>query len=797
MPQIYHAGNYLGDATPGHKIYNEYGTAMTDRSRLEFTGEGVEVTDDAVNGKTVVFISAGGGGGIPLANPTNISITNQDEAAAICWTDPPNVIVDMETIATWVGTLVVRKAGAAPQSKTDGVIVVDSRVRDQYASTGFVDTGLTNGVTYYYGIFPYTTQNVYNYNSVAQFSPAAIYPTAVSDFAASGGNAQATVTWTTPQDASSVNIVVSATGEADRTFTAATSPLMVTGLINDVTYTVKAVSVNAKGRTTESAGVTVTPQSDITYQGWLAAGGVTGSYSSLADVLADEIAVRKLMTIHAAVDYLCTAHSDSAMISTIFNNDIAAKWITLRAYAEDKLVETFPTIAASADKYGYGEWALIDNVWQPKGNVPVMTANDAPYGEASGGGTQTPNPPYLAFDGDLTTNPNSSYGSDGNTQNSWIGYKFANPVCVKKIRLYEYDDPIKRYKLYTFKLQYSNDGTTWTDIADASFDMTDKAEGNFYYFSIPNNVYALCWKLQPLTSKNSNAIFIRDLQFYGRELNAYVPAMTSNTAPYGEAFSTTPLYYNNKEYSAYKGMARYFEDTGGVSGSGNFSCIEYKENEAMYIGYYFYRPVNLKFITGFIGPTSGNYPTYRYKLQYTIDKNNWIDIPNSERELNTISLSIVNCNLENIIGIRTLVTYKGGKSNFAVRSFYAFGIDYSEYDWDTDHPRHYIYDHGVELENITLAGTATKEEFDIKLSAANAQASATINTTAYTAMGGKVGRYGSGTNQLICGSASSNFSATNMPDGNGIDITNVNSSVAVGVKQTANGTFTAEEIWVA
>lgn len=265
MPQIYHVGNYLGDATPGHKIYNEYGTAMTDRSRLEFTGEGVEVTDDAVNGKTVVSISGGGGGGIPLANPTNISITNQDEAAAICWTDPPNIIIDMETIATWAGTLVVRKAGAAPQSKTDGVIVVDSRVRDQYASTGFVDTGLTNGVTYYYGIFPYTTQNVYNYNSVTQFTPAAVYPTAVSDLAASGGNAQATVTWTTPADASSVNIVVSATGETDRTFTAATSPLTVTGLTNNTTYTVKAVSVNTKGRTTESAGVTVTPKGIIKF----------------------------------------------------------------------------------------------------------------------------------------------------------------------------------------------------------------------------------------------------------------------------------------------------------------------------------------------------------------------------------------------------------------------------------------------------------------------------------------------------------------------------------------------------
>ena len=32
--------------------------------------------------------------------------------------------------------------------------------------------------------------------------------------------------------------------------------------------------------------------------------------------------------------------------------------------------------------------------------------------------------------------------------------------------------------------------------------------------------------------------------------------------------------------------------------------------------------------------------------------------------------------------------------------FQFFGYDYSERDWDTEKPRHYIYDHGIELEDV-------------------------------------------------------------------------------------------------
>lgn len=49
-----------GGGSGGHTIVNENGTDMPAESKLQFTG-GVTVTDDSVNGKTVVDISGGGG----------------------------------------------------------------------------------------------------------------------------------------------------------------------------------------------------------------------------------------------------------------------------------------------------------------------------------------------------------------------------------------------------------------------------------------------------------------------------------------------------------------------------------------------------------------------------------------------------------------------------------------------------------------------------------------------------------------------------------------------------------------
>jgi len=55
--------NESGGGSGGHTIYDSNGTAMTQRSGLQFTGN-ASVTDDSTNDTTIVNISGSGGGGI-------------------------------------------------------------------------------------------------------------------------------------------------------------------------------------------------------------------------------------------------------------------------------------------------------------------------------------------------------------------------------------------------------------------------------------------------------------------------------------------------------------------------------------------------------------------------------------------------------------------------------------------------------------------------------------------------------------------------------------------------------------
>ena len=209
------------------------------------------------------------------------------------------------------------------------------------------------------------------------------------------------------------------------------------------------------------------------YSEWAASAGITTSYASLAALIADEKAVRQLMTVHASVDYFANC-PDSTIISTVINNDLCAKWINLRDYALDTLSakSNIKSVMDTADKYGYGEWVKTGSTWGPKGNVPIMTGDNTPYGVASA---------YQVFNGNANT---SVSGTD-------FSYQSINPICVK------------RYKAIgaggatiTGTIQGSNNGSTWTNITLAS-----------------NTTYYMYHRLH---LASSTAVYT--LQFYGREL---------------------------------------------------------------------------------------------------------------------------------------------------------------------------------------------------------------------------------------------------------------------------------------
>ncbi|MCM1440366.1 MAG: hypothetical protein NC131_14350, partial [Roseburia sp.] len=218
--------------------------------------------------EAIEAVKEGGGfSKIRLAAPTGISFTNLDEGCTIKWTDPDNVTISGSTgvLAQWSGTVVVRKVGSAPTSKTDGTIVVDSKVRDQYKTTGFKDTGLTNGTKYYYGIFPYSTDLVYTTDSVTTFTPSEILPTAASGISITNLDESCKVTYTKPSDATSVKIVYKAgsapsspTDAAATSVASASSPTTITGLTNGTKYYFVVYTFNAK-RYKAAATVQFTP----------------------------------------------------------------------------------------------------------------------------------------------------------------------------------------------------------------------------------------------------------------------------------------------------------------------------------------------------------------------------------------------------------------------------------------------------------------------------------------------------------------------------------------------------------
>lgn len=98
----------------------------------------------------------------PVNNPT---IENANASVTIKWQDPENTVISGSTFSTWAGTKLVMKETGYPANPDDGTLVVDNTVRDKYKTTGYTVTGLTNDKQYYFALFPYNTDGVYNYDT--------------------------------------------------------------------------------------------------------------------------------------------------------------------------------------------------------------------------------------------------------------------------------------------------------------------------------------------------------------------------------------------------------------------------------------------------------------------------------------------------------------------------------------------------------------------------------------------------------------------------------------------------------
>lgn len=111
-----------------------------------------------------MFPGGGGTNNQPLKAPTNLyAIMNSASSIQITWTDPENEYSQPSgaLIGEWMFTRLVRKIGSAPVNANDGELIVESAVKNQYQSIGFVDSNnIVIGTTYYYAAFAFTKSRV-------------------------------------------------------------------------------------------------------------------------------------------------------------------------------------------------------------------------------------------------------------------------------------------------------------------------------------------------------------------------------------------------------------------------------------------------------------------------------------------------------------------------------------------------------------------------------------------------------------------------------------------------------------
>ena len=103
------------------------------------------------------WAEATGGTKIPPKVTVNPSITNGNAKCTITWGDPEDVIADGVILSTWKGTKLVLKDSGSPDSESVCFLILEKKIKDEYKTSGYVVDGLTNGNTYYFTLFRYST----------------------------------------------------------------------------------------------------------------------------------------------------------------------------------------------------------------------------------------------------------------------------------------------------------------------------------------------------------------------------------------------------------------------------------------------------------------------------------------------------------------------------------------------------------------------------------------------------------------------------------------------------------------
>lgn len=474
-------------------------------------------------------------------------------------------------------------------------------------------------------------------------------------------------------------------------------------------------------------------KSGIDFVEWLTRGRVEETFESLDKVLESEKTIRQLMTVHDSVDYLVTAlANDEVTANKILNNDLCAKWINLRDYALDKLEAnaTVKAVMDSVDKYGYGEWALINGTWQPKGAVPVMTADNAPYGTASADASLSDYNAFKAFNnvlGDVSGDNNRWAGNNGAFGNTMaLKYEFANPISIKMLDIQCVLNGDKEKALdATWHIETSKDGVNWENLLTKAQTAEENSTLKTYKVSSDYCKFVRFWTETAISKGGANDYYAqcRTLQFYGRELKISVPKSVNDYIPYGEIMvdheSGGTNYRKEKSFDGLTSTFWYTYGSDTVNGRTMNDVLKF-------VGYKFPQKIQnvIAYFTFSVPDNMAEIFNATFSLEYSNDGETWHEATSKEI-INQGKLDYY-YSLEAPTNIEAnywrISTLKGNGIGFLDNSpgYYMstsivkiYGKDCTERDFSQDNNIDYIYDNGVELVSITKGLETTKEASSI------------------------------------------------------------------------------------
>lgn len=464
----YYAEEAQGGGSGGHVIKDDTQTFIQ-RTGLKFIGK-VAVTDDAVGGNTVVTVEAGGA--------------------------VPHLIVISETGSTVMatkGTTVISATETSPEHFECDLEMDDPQ--DIYG-TWVIDAILAGD----------DAQVSLNVDTIK------VYTVDDSHF-------HADIVVTYPDGAT---VSCSKTGEqtmyatgSPYTFTVHSAGVWtITGTRSGGTE-IQTVNITTSGQTEYVTltilpdGSTVTPTDDV--QTLLNCADIWDktTYTTIADLIADDTSLLTVLTDDNAIDYLVRS---TTFASAIIADSDAMAMIGSYDYVSNTLLSdsTWETAIVGSS---YADSVL--NV-----NVPTMTSNTTPSGVASATSEYSQNPvyqAYKAFDKDDST----QWISNSTTSSAlYLRYKFVKPVKIDKIHTIWRNTETIYVANATYKYQGSNDGTNWTDLSDSITIGSQQNNTDGVTDIIENDDYYLYYQLYISSQTMTGATYkgqVRELQFYGRE----------------------------------------------------------------------------------------------------------------------------------------------------------------------------------------------------------------------------------------------------------------------------------------